>query len=480
MTSEQGAGVEGFREGSILAGKYRIERVLGRGGMGAVVAAHHLALDSKVAIKFLLPELIGNEEAVARFTREARVAAKLRGEHVARVLDVGLEQGAPFIVMELLEGVDLHDWSTRRGPLPVHDAVDFVLQASDAIEEAHGLGIVHRDLKPSNLYCVRRPNGTVCIKVLDFGISKFSAPGSAPSLSMTRTSALMGTPLYMAPEQMESPRDVDARADLWALGVIIFQMLTGTLPFSGETLPELCLKIATRPPQPLRSLRADAPEWLERAVLKCLEKDRRARFQTVAELRAAITPFAPPGEASSRRPVSSGGTLSSETIGAPASSIDWASSLQHARETLGPVGRTDAGQARPARRRLAIGAVVGVVAAAAALLGAAMIRPAATPSIAASTTSASILSVATATASSNVSLAPEPAGTAGPAAATAIPPPPATSASAVTAASSPRAVTSAPAANERRPVPRTLPRTAPAPAVPRGTADNPGAYDERL
>ena len=170
----------GVREGQILADKYRIERVLGAGAMGVVVAAYHLGLESKVAIKFLMPEMLGNEEALARFAREARAAAKITNEHVTRVLDVGtLETGAPYMVMEFLDGVDLHAWLARSGPLPVQQAVDFVLQACEAIAEAHELGIVHRDLKPSNLFCVRRQNGALCIKVLDFGISKMASVGGS-------------------------------------------------------------------------------------------------------------------------------------------------------------------------------------------------------------------------------------------------------------------------------------------------------------
>src|SRR6185295_3411573 len=160
-------------EGQILAGKFRIERVLGQGGMGIVVAATHLQLDERVALKFLLPEALSNPEAVERFTREARAAVKIKSEHVARVSDVGmLETGAPYMVMEYLEGEDLGHWVSQRGALPTTQAVEFVLQAAEAIAEAHALGIVHRDIKPANLFCVRRADGLLSVKVLDFGISK--------------------------------------------------------------------------------------------------------------------------------------------------------------------------------------------------------------------------------------------------------------------------------------------------------------------
>jgi serine/threonine-protein kinase len=279
--------------GQILVGKYRVDRVLGAGAMGVVVAAHHLGLDTKVAIKLLQPHMLQDQEVVARFAREARAAAKITNHHVVRVLDVGeLDTGAPFMVMEFLEGSDLREWLGHHGPLPVAQAVDFMMQASEAIAEAHRVGIVHRDLKPSNLYCVTRGDAEPSIKVLDFGISKMSAGRSGgQSMAITRTSTVIGTPLYMAPEQMESSRDVDARADLWALGVILYELLAGQSPFFAESFPEVCLKVATRPPPPLRAQRPDVPEALEGAILRCLEKDRDRRYADVPEFCAAIAPF---------------------------------------------------------------------------------------------------------------------------------------------------------------------------------------------
>jgi serine/threonine-protein kinase len=243
-------------EGRVLAGKYRVERVLGQGGMGVVVAAHHIQLDERVAIKFLLPDAVANAEVVGRFVREARAAVRIKSEHVARVSDVGtLEGGEPYMVMEYLEGSDLAAWLLQRGALPVEQAVEFLLQASEAIAEAHALGIVHRDLKPANLFVVRRADGLWSVKVLDFGISKVTAlDASGPDANFTRTSAVMGSPLYMPPEQMAASRNVDARADIWALGVILYELLSGHAPFAGETLPEVCMKIAIEPPPAIRSL----------------------------------------------------------------------------------------------------------------------------------------------------------------------------------------------------------------------------------
>jgi serine/threonine-protein kinase len=281
--------------GEVLAGKYRIERVLGQGGMGVVVEARHLQLDERVAMKFLLPEYAQHPEASARFLREARAAVKIKSEHVARVVDVGtLESGAPYMVMEFLQGRDLSQDVAHRGGLPVEEAVEFILQACEAIAEAHAQGIVHRDLKPANLFLTHRADGSPSVKVLDFGISKVTVPTeSGPDMSLTKTSAMMGSPLYMAPEQMRSSRDADARSDIWSLGAILFELLTGRPPFDAESLPELCAKILTEKPPPLNSLRADLPKELDEVVGRCLERDREARFSNVAELAVALVPFAP-------------------------------------------------------------------------------------------------------------------------------------------------------------------------------------------
>lgn len=284
----------GVREGDILAGKYRVDRVLGIGGMGVVVAAHHVDLDDRVAIKFLLPEALHNGEAVARFAREAQAAVKIKSEHVARVTDVGrLENGAPYIVMEYLEGLDLSAWLQQRGRLPVDQAVEFVLQACEAIAEAHSLGIVHRDLKPANLFVIRRPDGGLSVKVLDFGIAKrTNAAGAAAAI--TSTAAVMGSPLYMSPEQLNSSKDADARTDVWALGVILHELLSGESPFLAETMPGVMMKITASEPPPLRARRPEVPAALERVILTCLEKDRVKRFPTIGDLAHALVDFGTP------------------------------------------------------------------------------------------------------------------------------------------------------------------------------------------
>ena len=261
------------QEGEILAEKYRVERVLGVGGMGVVVAATHLQLDQLVALKFMLPSALSNQDHVARFLREARAAVKLRNEHVARVLDLGtLASGAPVIVFEYLEGCDLAAHLTRRGPLPVHEAIEYLLQVLEAIAEAHANGIIHRDLKPTNLFLVQRPDGSPSVKVLDFGISKVSG---ADDLALTKTTAIMGSPSYMSPEQMRSSRDVDGRTDIWALGAILYQFLSGQVPFKGETITELCVQVLQDQPTPLSLLCQGIPKGLEEIVLHCLEKSTR-------------------------------------------------------------------------------------------------------------------------------------------------------------------------------------------------------------
>jgi serine/threonine-protein kinase len=280
--------------GDVLAGKYRVEQVLGVGGMGVVVAALHLQLDERVALKFLLPEALENQEAVARFAREARAAVKIKSEHVARVIDVGnLENGAPYMVMEYLEGSDLSEVLKQRGRLPIEEAVQYVLEASEALAEAHVLGIIHRDLKPSNLFLARRPDGRAIVKVLDFGISKVRAANGMADAAMTKTSSVMGSPLYMSPEQMAASRDVDARSDIWSLGAVLYQLLTCSAPFVADTMPELCAKILTTPATSIRSVRNDIPPELEGVVLRCLEKNREHRFPTVAHLAMALAPYVP-------------------------------------------------------------------------------------------------------------------------------------------------------------------------------------------
>jgi serine/threonine protein kinase len=280
--------------GDVLGGKYRIEGVLGSGGMSKVVAARHLELDERVAIKFLLPDALASDEAQVRFAREARTSAKIKSEHVARTLDVGrLDDVLPYIVMEYLEGTDLAVRIRDRGALPVPEAVSFVLQACEGLADAHALGIVHRDLKPSNLFVVRATDGTELLKILDFGISKLVAP-TGHAADITRPLSVMGTPVYMSPEQMESARNADARSDIWALGATLYELLAGRPPFEASTIPELCTKVLTHPTPSVRTHRREIPEELDAVIVRCLAKVPEERYQNVAELAGALVAFAPP------------------------------------------------------------------------------------------------------------------------------------------------------------------------------------------
>jgi eukaryotic-like serine/threonine-protein kinase len=273
--------------GTVLSGKYRVEGVLGRGGMGIVLKVKHLHLGEDLAVKVLLPEGAIRPDVTARFLREAQSVVRLRGEHVARVSDVGvLPEGLPFIVMEYLHGVDLARELKQKTTLPAGKAVDYVLQACEALAEAHAHGIVHRDVKPANLFLTTRPDGTALIKVLDFGISK--APTAANSV-VTQTEVVMGTPGYMSPEQMKAAKDVDPRTDIWALGIVLYECLTGCRPFDGESYTAIVLRAGTEPPAPMNPA---IPGMLQATVPRCLEKDRRARFPTIAVLAAALAPFA--------------------------------------------------------------------------------------------------------------------------------------------------------------------------------------------
>ncbi|WP_438025583.1 serine/threonine-protein kinase [Sorangium sp. So ce233] len=280
------AGLE-VAPGSVLAGKYRVERVLGQGGMGLVVGAWHLHLDEPVAIKVLRDELAGDPVIIERFLREARAAAKIKSRHVVRVTDADrLPSGAPYLVMEWLDGGDLASIVEREGPMDPPRAVRHVIEACEALGEAHALGIVHRDLKPSNLFAARQADGSTCTKILDFGISKLLGE------ELTRTDVALGTPSYMAPEQMTSARSVDARADIWALGVILYKLVTGTVPFRASTPSELGMKVLFGEPTPPEQERPDLPPGLAQVILRCLQREPARRFATTAQLAAALAPFA--------------------------------------------------------------------------------------------------------------------------------------------------------------------------------------------
>ena len=293
-TADAATGVP--QPGDVIADKYLVESVVASGGMGTVLAAKHLQLGQSVAIKVVRADESKREEAIARFLREGRAAASLESDHVVRIHDLGtLEHGTVFMVMELLRGRDLAHHLGEHGALPIEEAAEYVLQACEAIAEAHSRGIVHRDLKPSNLYLTHRSDGQPLIKVLDFGISKSVRQGDDPAFqaNLTSTRSVMGSPAYMSPEQVRDAKKVDHRTDIWSLGVILYELLAGQPAFDGDTLPGVCAAIAADTPKPLRAARPDVPPELEAIVVRCLEKDPDRRFQTVREFVASLAAFAP-------------------------------------------------------------------------------------------------------------------------------------------------------------------------------------------
>lgn len=284
-----------IRPGMTIVGKYRIERLIAAGGMGAVLQAHHEVLDQTVAIKLMRPELASHPEASQRFLREARAAAKIESDFVARVTDVDLWENTPFMVMQYLVGGDLSavidDEDTV---LPVSDAVDYVMQALAGLQAAHTIGVIHRDLKPSNLFLVSRADKSTRLKILDFGISKVVGDDTdgLRAGANTSTQAMLGTPRYMSPEQVSSAKDVDVRTDLWAMGLILYELLTKAYPFEGDNAGAILAAIITAEVAPPRTLRAEIPAELEAIILKLLAKDRQRRYPNARKAMRALAPFA--------------------------------------------------------------------------------------------------------------------------------------------------------------------------------------------
>jgi serine/threonine protein kinase len=277
--------------GDVIAGKYRVERVLGEGGMGFVVAATHLTLETPVAIKFIRDGVLGTREASVRFLREAKAAVQLKNQHVAQVYDVGtLDSGEPFMVMEYLEGCDLSDLFKQRGALPPAEACEYVVQACDALGEAHALGIVHRDVKLGNLFLTRGAAGVPIVKVLDFGLSKASPFGGGET-GVTMSAAVLGSPRFMSPEQLQDPRTVDGRTDIWSLGIILYTLLAGRPAFDAETVGKLFAKVMGENPRPLEEIVPRIDPGLVAVVNACLQKSPEARISNVADLASALSPY---------------------------------------------------------------------------------------------------------------------------------------------------------------------------------------------
>ncbi|MDB5213720.1 MAG: Protein kinase [Myxococcaceae bacterium] len=302
-----GGAQEAVKVGSVIGDKYRVEQELGRGGFGVVVRARHLAIDQLVAIKVLTAgEDSEWKEDAARFKREGQATAALRSEHVVRILDVDfLPSGSPYMVMEYLEGETLHVIVHTRGPLSIGEAVDHMVEVLAALAEAHAAGIVHRDLKPANVLVTRGAGGTMVAKVLDFGVSKVAAhsgigaapgvaPASQPPSPITKTGAVIGTVAYMAPEQMLDAKRVDARADLWSVGIMLFELLTKKTPFGASSDPGIVTTMLTKPPLSLGALRPDVPPKLEKVIVRCLEKLPQKRYATASAVAAGLEPFTTP------------------------------------------------------------------------------------------------------------------------------------------------------------------------------------------
>lgn len=305
-----------LNDGERLGGKYVVERMIAQGGMGEVYLAHHEVLGEPVAIKVLLAQYLHHDEALARFLNEAKAAAKIKSEHVARVTDVAVsERGMPYIVMEYLEGEDLERVVQVGGAMKPADAIDAVLQALDAVHQAHSFGMVHRDLKPSNLFRAHLPDGSHIIKVLDFGISKAAPQGTGSKL--TATSSMLGSPMYTAPEQLKNARNATARSDIWSLGVILYELMSARLPYEGETLGELIVTMMERDPTPVTDFAPDLPEPIVQVIMRCLRRNDEERYEGVRELAAALEPFAAPdsrGAAVARRLASSSGPMSTGVL----------------------------------------------------------------------------------------------------------------------------------------------------------------------
>jgi len=283
---------EGLHEGALVAGKYRVGRPIGAGGMGLVLAAVHEALGTAIALKVIHRESLRDPSLPARFVQEGRAAAHLKSEHVVRVHDLGtLEDGTPYLAMEQLEGVDLGALLEEKPRLSYEEAVEIVRQTCDALAEAHALGIVHRDLKPQNLFLVQRPGKSIHVKVLDFGIAKFLSQDHFQLQIATHSAAIMGSPIYMAPEQMRAAKAADGRSDLWSLGVIFYQLLVGKVPFEAESLPELCAMVLTEKAPTIDAAALGIPEGLAAIVSRLLKTDPAERFSTAEEIVEALVPY---------------------------------------------------------------------------------------------------------------------------------------------------------------------------------------------
>ncbi|MDF2698154.1 MAG: serine/threonine protein kinase, partial [Labilithrix sp.] len=354
-----------LREGDLLGGRYRIGVCLGGGGMASVFRATHEGLEQPVAIKVVSPLIRELPGVVSRFMREARAASRLAGEHVVRVFDVGTTpDGAPYLVMELLEGRDLGQLLDDGFRPSVEAAVDLVLQACEALAEVHGLGIVHRDLKPANLFVARGPDGLACVKLIDFGISRVDSPLSPKdAVALTNPDVVMGSPRYMPPEQMESAAAADSRSDIWGLGAILYELLVGNAPFDGDSLFDIYAAAVRAPPPAPSKLRADLPEEIDEVILRCLRVEPAERYTDVADLAEALAPFG--SEASSVQVESIGRVLAASRARghgqAPGEDVVLGTDGSKSSSTTSRIRRRLSSTSRVARRRRLAGVAVAAL-----------------------------------------------------------------------------------------------------------------------
>ena len=287
--------VPALTTGDIVAGRYEIDGLAGDGGMAVVFSARHVHLNERFAVKVLRPAYAANPNIVSRFLQEARAAAQLRSDYVCRVFDVGIHQDMPYIVMELLEGEDLRDYLYRVQSASAEEAVEFIIQACEGLAEAHAAGLVHRDIKPENLFLTVRRDGWRTVKLLDFGISKLIDPETLNTTLRRHvdTKDLLGTPHYMAPECIRSSKDAGPMSDIWAMGVVLYELLSGKLPFPGTTVTEISASILETEPESLLAINPELPPELVELVHWCLAKQPELRVTSASELAVQLLPFAP-------------------------------------------------------------------------------------------------------------------------------------------------------------------------------------------
>lgn len=343
--------------GQVIEGKYRIVRLLGEGGMGAVYEGENTAIQRKVAIKILHAAVAGNNDAVSRFEKEAQAAGRIGSDHITEVLDLGtLPSGDRFMVMEYLDGTTLSGRIQARGRLTPQECAPILVQLLEGLGAAHDAGIIHRDLKPDNVFLLKSKAGRKdFVKILDFGISKFNQLAGDSGMSMTRTGSVMGTPYYMSPEQAKGAKEIDARSDLYSVGVIVFESITGQVPFNADTFNELIFKIVLETAPPPETLVPDLDPAFANLVKRSMAREASQRFQNAAEFQAAVVEWMQTGNVplfeESHTTVGRGAMGSH--AGAPATPAPWA--------------QTDAGDVVVPKRSNA-GLIGGIAAAAVVVL----------------------------------------------------------------------------------------------------------------